>query len=683
MKKKWSFRKRLLFSFVALALVGLGVASTLSAHLAMSIARSLTLESLESGTRSVEELLQFTYADQLERQKTLSGVWKDRFFSRLSLSKTNTVEIQSENQVTRSKVMMRVPQVFVDGKPIKDDRLVDEISFSTGELVILLVKTPEGLLRLSSTVRREDGSRAVNTFIPSDSPIATAIEKGEHYFGLTNILGKTFVGAYEPWKIDGRVVGAFFLGIPETGSTGVRAMLRSRKIRENGYYYVLDGKGTLMMHPSLEGKNLAAEKDADGFEFFKRILETRNGVVEYRWPTPGGIVNKLAVYRHVPAFDWIVVASIDKDEAFADVVRLRSILAGVTALAILVMIIVITVLSNRIAATFQRLETQISNTSNQVESESRNLTDASSSLASAANEQAAGLQETVSALEEIKSTIFKNLEHTENSEKVSSRLQQVGHDSGKVVTDLQRAMQAIETSNQTVHDEVEKSHEEIRQISALILDLQKKTQVINDIVFQTRLLSFNASVEASRAGEHGKGFAVVAEEVGSLANLSGNASKEISTALSRSVERVNEIIEKSSRTVGQLLSESGNKVRAGVETTERCKQSLEQIIAGIEDTHRAMSEIANASREQSKGVDEISKALQEIDSATQQNAAAANQTEGIAGSMLGSSEELKASVAEFNEYLNGSSGEIEAPSERPAAPRAATSRPAARFKAAA
>src|SRR5690606_1064272 len=79
------------------------------------------------------------------------------------------------------------------------------------------------------------------------------------------------------------------------------------------------------------------------------------------------------------------------------------------------------------------------------------------------------------------------------------------------------------------HEMVEQMNENARQIDeigALIRRIEEKTSMINDIVFQTKLLAFNASVEAARAGEAGKGFAVVAEEVGSLAAKSGASAKE-------------------------------------------------------------------------------------------------------------------------------------------------------------
>lgn len=96
-------------------------------------------------------------------------------------------------------------------------------------------------------------------------------------------------------------------------------------------------------------------------------------------------------------------------------------------------------------------------------------------------------------------------------------------------------MREIDSSNKELVKEIERNNTELTKITNMISEINEKTQVINDIVFQTKLLSFNASVEVVRAGEHGKGFAVVAEEVGNLASMSGKASLDISEMLETSI----------------------------------------------------------------------------------------------------------------------------------------------------
>ena len=85
---------------------------------------------------------------------------------------------------------------------------------------------------------------------------------------------------------------------------------------------------------------------------------------------------------------------------------------------------------------------------------------------------------------------------------------------------------------------IQKSNEQLQDISEIIVQINSKTTVINDIVAKTELLSLNASIESARAGEQGKGFAVVAEEVGNLAKISGKSAKDIQDLITKSEEQV-------------------------------------------------------------------------------------------------------------------------------------------------
>ncbi|MCX7978832.1 MAG: methyl-accepting chemotaxis protein, partial [Bdellovibrionaceae bacterium] len=96
----------------------------------------------------------------------------------------------------------------------------------------------------------------------------------------------------------------------------------------------------------------------------------------------------------------------------------------------------------------------------------------------------------------------------------------------------------IKVSAQKFSEDMHGSIQELEAAMGVIRQVAKKTEVINEIVFQTKLLSFNASVEAARAGEAGKGFAVVAEEVGKLAKMSGDAATEISQIVEKGLSAV-------------------------------------------------------------------------------------------------------------------------------------------------
>src|SRR5690606_27092464 len=101
----------------------------------------------------------------------------------------------------------------------------------------------------------------------------------------------------------------------------------------------------------------------------------------------------------------------------------------------------------------------------------------------------------------------------------------------------------------------------------------------------------NASVEAARAGEHGKGFAVVAEEVGNLAQMSGNAAKEIGSLLEQSVHKVNEIVNETRTNVDRLMVEGKSTVERGMQVAQQCGSVLDEIVQNVSLVSSMASEI--------------------------------------------------------------------------------------------
>jgi methyl-accepting chemotaxis protein len=147
----------------------------------------------------------------------------------------------------------------------------------------------------------------------------------------------------------------------------------------------------------------------------------------------------------------------------------------------------------------------------------------------------------------------------------------------------------VATSAMSAMGEIEQSSQRIAEIVGMV----------DEIAFQTNLLSLNAAVEAARAGEAGRGFAVVAAEVRSLAQRSSQASKEIKG----------------------LISASNGHVKRGVELVSRAGGSLGEIVTSVKKVADIVSEIAAASQEQSAGVQEVDEAVTQMEGMTQKNAA--------------------------------------------------------------
>ena len=322
---------------------------------------------------------------------------------------------------------------------------------------------------------------------------------------------------------------------------------------------------------------------------------------------------------------------------------------AVGALLALVAFFVTYTVTKQITAISQNLSSlgeAVASVATQIASSSQNLSSSSA-------EQAAALQETTAAVEETSTTIGKNAENAKQSTQVSEQAQQAASRGKLAVDDMVNSIDEISTSNIEIMKQIDESNHEISDIVKLISEIGNKTKVINDIVFQTKLLSFNASIEAARAGEHGKGFAVVAEEVGNLAQMSGNSAKEISEMLDGSIRKVEEIVRNTKTRVDVLVQTAKGKVTHGTATAKRCGELLDEIVVGVTHVGTMVGEISNASQQQAQGIQEINKAMSELDTVAQQNNLASQQSSVAATDLQGQVDRLKEVVHVLNGVVLG------------------------------
>ncbi|AXK48961.1 chemotaxis protein [Aliarcobacter trophiarum LMG 25534] len=212
-------------------------------------------------------------------------------------------------------------------------------------------------------------------------------------------------------------------------------------------------------------------------------------------------------------------------------------------------------------------------------------------LANKANAQAASLEETAAALEEI-TGITKN--NTQNAQKMSSLSKDV-KDSVVLGENL---------ANKTASS--------MDEINAKVEAINEAIEVIDQIAFQTNILSLNAAVEAATAGEAGKGFAVVAQEVRNLANRSAEAAKEIKDLVENATSKTNE----------------GKKISDDMKTGYNNLNKL------ISETINIIQDVSIASSEQLKGIEQINDAVSVLDRVTQENASEASNVALIANETL-------------------------------------------------
>jgi len=225
-------------------------------------------------------------------------------------------------------------------------------------------------------------------------------------------------------------------------------------------------------------------------------------------------------------------------------------------------------------------------------------------LAQSATQQAAAVQESVASMTQMSSMIAQTSDSSNESLTNVRRMAERTQDGNRTMERLASSTEAINQANT-----------QLREMVDIIAEISAKTSVINDIVFKTQLLSFNASIEAARAGQHGRGFAVVAEEFGSLAEISGKAAKEIQILLETSKKHVTEIVEMTHQRVSDGLAVSKEALTIFNEISRDTSQITKQI-----------QRISEATREQTIGVHQTSTAMNQMDQAAQRNSLLAGDT---------------------------------------------------------
>jgi methyl-accepting chemotaxis protein len=283
-----------------------------------------------------------------------------------------------------------------------------------------------------------------------------------------------------------------------------------------------------------------------------------------------------------------------------------------TACAMVLGTLLTTIITRSVTKPIHRIIAALTDGAEQVSSAAGQVSSASQSLAEGATEQAAGLQETSSSLEEMSAMTKQNADNARQAEVLTSEARKAANNGSESMSRMSKAI-----------IDIRKSSDETAKI----------IKVIDEIAFQTNLLALNAAVEAARAGEAGKGFAVVAEEVRNLAIRSAEAAKNTSA----------------------MIEESVKNSKNGVEISNEVGKALGDIVSSIGKATDLVAEIAAASQEQAKGIEQVNTAIGQMDRVTQQSAAGAEESASASEELNSQAESMKEIVEGLVDLVGGGS----------------------------
>jgi methyl-accepting chemotaxis protein len=241
-----------------------------------------------------------------------------------------------------------------------------------------------------------------------------------------------------------------------------------------------------------------------------------------------------------------------------------------------------------------------------------------SQVAASASETATAVSETSTTAEEVKQTAHVSNQKANAVQGTAQKAAAVSETGRKAVAETLEGMNRIREQMESIAESVVRLSEQGQTIGDIIA-------TVNDLAEQSNLLSVNAAIEATRAGEFGKGFAVVAQEVKSLAEQSRHATTQVRTILME-VQRAT--------SAAVMATEQGTKaVAAGVKQATDAGESIRGLAGSVSEAAQAATQIAASSQQQLVGMDQIASAIANIRQATTQNMAGTKQLETSARSL--------------------------------------------------
>lgn len=264
-----------------------------------------------------------------------------------------------------------------------------------------------------------------------------------------------------------------------------------------------------------------------------------------------------------------------------------------------------------IKASFQNTISTLNDTFYQLDISAAQVACGSDQVASSAQSLAQGATEQASSVEELAATITEIHDHVANNAENAKLASEQAMATTAELEQGKKQMEQMTTAMSQINDSAS--------------EISKIIKAIEDIAFQTNILALNAAVEAARAGEQGRGFAVVAGEVRNLASRSAQAAKEIKG----------------------LIEESVNRVQQGSKLVNNAAATMIDIVSSVTRVNDIMGEIASASEEQQRGIEQVAQAVSQMDQVTQQNASLVEEAAVATEQLANQADHLSSRVAVF------------------------------------
>jgi len=338
--RNWSLGKKLITAEALLVFLLLAAFTFYVYNYSKTLMESSHIDDMKRQVNLAKGMLEVYENTVSQSTEEFSNVFTSYFPERFQLDPRRTVKIGTVD----------TPVLLHGNSALNlNFETIDRFTKMTGAVATIFVKNGDDFVRITTSLKKQDGSRAVGTTLGKKHPAYNSLIKGESYLGRATLFGRDYSTKYVPIKGGGgETIGILFVGFDTSEALNfMKQRMNAIKIGKSGFIFAFnaekgDQQGTLVIHPHDEGKNILAMKDKDGRRFAGEMISNRQGLSRFFWKNAGegesAAREMVAVYTYLDNWNLIVAAGAFEDEMTADIRQLRNTLLAASFLIVLVII---------------------------------------------------------------------------------------------------------------------------------------------------------------------------------------------------------------------------------------------------------------------------------------------------------------------------------------------------------